>query len=111
VPENRRSGRTKRAEALVEPPPGAGRAPAGQARLVVCQVSDLVFDSKFLALKFGDPEFVGARSVLFYFDPMVQVGMFGLERFDSVQNGHCEPSFPAQIDDQRMNATPPRPVL
>jgi hypothetical protein len=88
-----------------------GHGPREQARLVMNQIGDFVFDSKFLALKFGDPEFVGARSVLFYFDPMVQVGMFGLERFDSVQNGHCEPSFPAQIDDQRMNATPPRPVL
>src|SRR3546814_7260935 len=63
-----------------------GHGSREQARLVMNQIGDFVFDSKFLALKFGDPEFVGARSVFFFFDPMVQVGMFGLERFDSVQN-------------------------
>jgi len=78
---------------------------------VVCQDDDFVFDSEFLALKFRDQEVVGAWSIFFFYDLVVQVGMFGLERLDSVQNGHCEPSFPAQIDDQYVNATPPRQLL
>jgi hypothetical protein len=73
----------------------------------VGQIGDLIFDSEFLALKFRDQKLVRAWSVLFFDDLVVQVGVFGLERFDAVQNGHCEPSFPAQIDDQYVNATLP----
>ena len=74
---------------------------------MVCQTGDLVFDPKFLALKFRDEELVRTRSVFFFENLVVDVGVFGLERFDSVQNGHCEPSFPAQLDDQYVNPTPP----
>jgi hypothetical protein len=60
--------------------------------LWAAQRGDLVFDPKLLPFKFREYEVVGVRSVLFFFNEMLEFSMFGPQRVNVLCHGHARPS-------------------
>jgi hypothetical protein len=89
----------------------SGRCGAGGRRSVVRELDDFVLDPELLALKFGDPGFVGAGSVFLFGDHLIEVCMLGFQGVDMLRRGHAGTSFANSRDSLSNDANAVRRPL